>query len=493
MSDLDFDVIFIGGGISGIGAARHLQEKCPDRSFALFEKMASHGGTWNTHRYPGVRSDSDLYTFGYKFKPWTGNPIAEGKDILAYLQETIEEGELERHIHYSHELLSASWSTDNQCWNLKILNHETNLTKEYSCNFLWMCNGYYRHENGYTPEFKGLNDFLGKIVHPQHWPEDLDYAGKSIIVIGSGATAATLVPNIADAAKHVTLLQRSPTYFLIAENRSELADIMRDLEVPEEWVHETVRRSLLKQTREFFDMALAEPEQTKQLLLDAIREYVGKDYDVEKHFAPRYRPGTQRVATIAGGDLFKKIAEGKVSVVTDEIDHFNGNGIMTKSGDQIDADIIITATGFDMSIAGDIKFDIDGTPINFGNEFTYHGVLISNVPNLLFMFGYLRTSWTMRVELLSEITCRLLNYMRDRGYSSCTPRLRESDKGMSQELFIAPSNFNPGYVNRSIHEFPRQGSALPWRFQADYYIEREVFPALDFEDDVLEFAGRVKG
>lgn len=488
MNERDFDVIFIGAGISGIGAARQLKAKCADKEFVVLESKPSHGGTWHTHRYPGIRSDSDLYTFGYKSKPWTGKPIAQGDEIMRYLREAIHEGGIENNIRYEHELISANWLSDAQRWQLLVRHADT--VEEYSCNFLLMCHGYYRHDKGYTPDFPGIDDYQGTLVHPQHWPEDLDYTGKRVIVIGSGATAATLVPKLAEKTSHVTMLQRSPTYFFTTENRNELVDSMRELELPEDWIHEAARRSMMKAQRELFGAALAHPEETRRQLLDAIRAYVGDDFDVEKHFSPRYQPGTQRIAFIPDGDLFKKIAEAKVTVVTDEIDRFNEAGILTKSGEQLDADIIVTATGFHMSLVGDIEFKVDGAPVDFANEFTYHGVLTSNVPNFTFMFGYLHSSWTMRVELQSELLCRLINHMTDNGYSSCTPTLRVSDKNMQTDPFIAPSQFNPGYTQRGIHLYPKQGDSMPWKFQIDYYIERGLFPTIDFRDDVLKFVSR---
>jgi cation diffusion facilitator CzcD-associated flavoprotein CzcO len=488
-TDNHFDVIVIGAGISGVGAAYQLRKKCPGKSLAILESKPSYGGTWHTHNYPGVRSDSDMYTFGYKFKPWIGKPVSDGASILKYIGEAISEGGLERHIHYQREVISASWSGEEQRWLLKVRCLDTGIEATCSCGFLWMCQGYYRHSEGYTPDFPGIDDFRGQLVHPQFWPEDLDYTGKRVIVIGSGATAITLTPNMADTAGHITMLQRSPTYLWTNENKNELADTLRELELPEEWIHEAVRRSILKEQREMFGLAASQPEEFTKSMLDDIRVHVGNDFDVEKHFSPSYRPGTQRVAYVPDGDLFKKIAEGKVTIVTDHIDHFTETGILTRSGEHLEADIIITATGFNMSVMGDIAFSVDGVPVDFSERFFYNGVMTSGVPNMVSMFGYLRTSWTMRVDLISELVCRLLNFMDEKSYTSCTPQLRECDQNMTRRMFIEPDNFNPGYVQRGIHLYPKQGDHAPWIVYSDYYEEREVFPSIDFEDDALVYAG----
>jgi cation diffusion facilitator CzcD-associated flavoprotein CzcO len=482
-----FDVVIIGAGISGIGCARQLKESCPDKSFAILESKPSFGGTWHTHHYPGVRSDSDLYTFGYKSKPWTGNPVAQGSEILNYLGEAIDEDELDSHIVYERKVISASWDSTCQHWMLTISCLDDGSETQYSCGFLWMCQGYYEHEKGYTPDWPGLTDYKGIVVHPQNWPQDLDYAGKRVVVIGSGATAATLVPNIADDCAHVTMLQRSPTYFWTKENKNEMADSLRALGVDEKWIHEIVRRNLLAEQKEIFDLAADKPVALAKELLDAIRSYVGDDFDVEKHFVPRYKPGQQRLAYIPDGDLFKKIAENKITMVTDNIEKFTESGIQTVSGEHIEADIVVTATGFHMNQTGNIAITVDGEPVDFSQCYTYRGVMMSGLPNMASAFGYLRTSWTMRVELIAELVCRLLNYMDDKNYASCTPALRPGEERMERRLWIENDNFNAGYMQRGIDLFPKQGDREPWVFISDYYREKEIFPGLDFEDGVLSF------
>jgi cation diffusion facilitator CzcD-associated flavoprotein CzcO len=478
------DVLIIGAGISGIGAAHHLRDKCPDKRFLMLETKTSFGGTWRQHTYPGIRSDSDLYTFGYRFKPWTGQPIASAEAILNYLEEAIEDGHLDQHIRYQHEVLSASWSSERQQWLVTARRGDTGDQVQFTCQFLWMCQGYYRHAEGYTPQWTDMETFKGPIVHPQTWPEDLDYAGKRVVVIGSGATAATLIPNMADDCEHVTMLQRSPTYFWTGENRNELADQLRELEVPEEWVHEIVRRSILKLAKDVQYLSASDPELVKAELFKIIREYLGDDFDMS-HFTPSYRPWQQRLAYVPDGDLFEGIKSGKVSVVTDHIDRFTPEGILTKSGQLLDADIIITATGFNLSVMGDIVFDVDGKVIDFGEAITYRGIMVSGIPNMAFMFGYLRTSWTMRVDLVCDYVCGLLNHMDTVGATSCTPTLRDQDKGMGVHSWIDEDEFNPGYMQRGKALMPKRGDYEPWTFSPDYYTEKDQLPLVSYTEDTL--------
>jgi cation diffusion facilitator CzcD-associated flavoprotein CzcO len=480
------DVLIVGAGISGIGAAHHLLDKCPSKRFLILESKQSYGGTWRQHTYPGIRSDSDLYTFGYGFKPWTGQPIASGDAILEYLGEAIEDDDLDAHIRYQHEVLTASWSTDQHQWLITARRKDRGEIVAFSCNFLWMCQGYYRHQQGYKPRWEGMETFEGPIVHPQTWPEDLDYRGKRVVVIGSGATAATLIPNMADDCEHITMLQRSPTYFWTGENRNELADHLRELDIPEPWVHEIVRRDILKQAREIQTLSASEPEVIKEELFKVIRDYLGDDFDM-RHFTPSYRPWQQRLAYVPDGDLFEGIKSGKVSVVTDHIERFTEQGIVTRSGELLEADIIITATGFNLCVMGDIAFDLDGEPVDFGSTFTYRGIMNSGIPNMAFMFGYLRTSWTMRVDLVCDFVCKLLNNMDDKGAVSCTPTLRPKDAGMAVYPWIDEEEFNPGYMQRGKHLMPRRGENEPWNFTTDYYLEKDQLPLVDLDEDALVY------
>jgi cation diffusion facilitator CzcD-associated flavoprotein CzcO len=482
-----FDVLIVGAGISGVGAAVHLQQNLPGKSFVILENQESFGGTWRTHTYPGIRSDSDLYTFGYRFKPWTGKPIATADAILAYMGEVIDEHALNPRIRYGHTVLTASWSSAAGLWTVTARRHDTGGTVVFTCTFLWMCQGYYRHSQGYTPEWPGMERYQGTIVHPQTWPDDLDYADKTVLVIGSGATAATLVPAMADQTRHITMLQRSPTYFAPGENRNALADSLRELEIPEEWIHEIVRRRILHDMKEITRRSFEEPEKLKAELIAAARAYLGEDFDIDTHFTPRYRPWQQRLAFLPEGDLFRGIAAGKASVVTDEIETFNETGVRTKSGQQLDADIIVTATGFNLCMFGDIDFDVDDRPVNFADTLTWRGMMFSGVPNMCWVFGYLRTSWTMRADLIADFVCRLLAHMDRRGVDVVMPTLRAEDEGMARLPWVTEDNFNAGYIMRGLHLLPKQGTHLPWQHSQDYYFDKNDIPSADLDDGTLVY------
>jgi cation diffusion facilitator CzcD-associated flavoprotein CzcO len=483
----DFGVLIVGAGISGVGAAHHLTQQCPGTSFVVLEAQTTFGGTWITHRFPGIRSDSDLYTFGYRFKPWTGAPIASAAEILKYMGEVIDENDLGRHIRYGHRINRASWSSADNRWTIEATRTDTGETRRFTAGFLLMCQGYYRHAEGYTPEWEGMGDFSGRIVHPQTWPEDLDYRGKRVVVIGSGATAATLIPAMADDCAHVTMLQRSPTYFRIGRNAIEIADELRRLQVDPAWIHEIVRRKILYEQAVFTRRCLSEPEAVKEELLAAIRSHVGLDYDIEQHFTPRYRPWQQRLAFVPDGDMFNAIAEGKVSVVTDEIERFIDTGILLKSGTLLEADIVLTATGFNLCVLGDIAFIIDGAPLVFSDTITYRGMMFTGVPNLAWVFGYFRASWTLRADLVADFVCRLLNHMKARGARRVVPALRPEDRDMPLLPWIDPDNFNPGYMMRSMHLLPRRGDKPEWAHTQDYWAEKDAFPAIDLDDPAFVY------
>ncbi len=481
------DVLIVGAGISGIGAAHHLQERFPERRFAIFEAQAGFGGTWRTHRYPGVRSDSDLFTFGYHFKPWKGAPIATGDEILRYLADVIEENNLDRHIRYQHRIVSAGWSSDEQLWRVEAVRGDTEQKVELTANFLWMCQGYYRHDQAYTPEWPGMDRYDGRIVHPQHWPDDLDLSGKRVVVIGSGATAATLIPAIAETADHVTMLQRSPTFFLVRPNSNELADTLRSLDIPDEWTHEIVRRKIVKDHDALARVSFDEPELLRQYLIDTIRPLLPEGFDVDKHFNPNYRPWQQRIAVLPDGDLFKAVRDGKAGVTTDQIVSFTEKGIALESGDELIADVIITATGFDLCVLGDIDFSIDGEALSLADSVTYRGIMFTGVPNLAWVFGYFRSSWTLRADLISDFVCRLFARMDELQAGAVVPRLLPEEADMDLGPWIDPENFNPGYLNRSMHLMPRQGTHEPWQMLHDYTIERDVLARADLSDARLEY------
>jgi cation diffusion facilitator CzcD-associated flavoprotein CzcO len=477
-----FDVLIVGAGISGVGGAYHLATQLPGTRFAVLESQASFGGTWITHKYPGIRSDSDLYTFGYRFKPWTGAPIASAEEILRYMGEVIDENDLARHIRYRHSIASARWSSRENLWTIEGTRTDSGEAFRLTANFLWMCQGYYRHSEGYTPDWPGMADFKGRIVHPQTWPTDLDYKGKRVIVIGSGATAATVVPAMANDAGHVTVLQRSPTYFIPARNGNDLADTLRQLEVDESWIHEIVRRKILHDQAVFTRRSFEEPEKVREELLGGVRAYLGPDYDIGRHFTPSYRPWRQRIAFVPDGDLFRGIRAGKASVVTDEIDRFTAKGIRLKSGKELEADIIVTATGFNICMMGDISFEIDGRKLDWSDTVTYRGMMFTGVPNLVWVFGYFRASWTLRADLVGDFVCRLLKHMRDRQVRRVEVALRPEDGDMKILPWIDEENFNPGYLTRGMHLLPRRGEKREWQHTQDYWREKNEFPAIDLDD-----------
>jgi monooxygenase len=480
------DVLIVGAGISGIGAACHLRQQRPQSTFAIVDALDSFGGTWWTHRYPGVRSDSDLFTFGYRFKPWLGPPIATADEILRYLGEVVDDHELAPAIRYRHRVDSAEWSSADSRWTVHLTrtdddgrDHEVVLT----AGFLWMCQGYYRHRTGYTPAWPGFEQFAGEVIHPQEWPEDVDLTGKRVVVIGSGATAATLIPNIAADCAHVTMLQRSPTFFFVRPNSNELADTLRDLDIPAEWTHEIVRRKILKDSDAITKMSFEDPETLRMLLLEGIRPLLPDGFDVDRHFNPTYRPWQQRIAVVPDGDFFKAIQAGQASVVTDEIEAFTEDGIRLASGDVLEADVVITATGFDLSVMGDVSFAVDGRAVEWSDTVTYRGVLFEGVPNLAYVFGYFRSSWTLRADLISDFVCRLLDHLDELGATSVTPTGPADRSNLCD--WVEPDNFNPGYLTRSMHKMPRQGADAPWRLEHDYLVEQRTLADADLDDGTL--------
>ena len=483
----DFDVLIVGAGISGIGSAYHLSHQLPNRSFVVLEAQNGYGGTWRTHRYPGIRSDSDLYTFGYRFKPWTSAPIASGAEIQKYLGEVIDDNGLASHIRYHHHIESAAWSSSDNRWTVQATRTDTGEIVHFTANFLWMCQGYYRHNEGYTPNWRGMDKFKGSIVHPQTWPETLDYGNKNVVVIGSGATAATLVPAIAEKCAHVTLLQRSPTYFLSRPNTNEVADMLRELDVSEEWIHEIARKKVLYDLRMLNQIAFDEPDFAKDALIEAVRAELPPGYDVATHFTPHYRPWQQRLAFLPDGDLFKEIAADRATMVTDEIDSFTETGILLKSGRELRADIVVTATGFHLSVLGDIDFTVDGVPLDLARTVTYRGTMFTGVPNLAWVFGYFRASWTLRVDLIGDFVCRLLGHMQSRGATRVVPELRPQDRDAPVLAWLDPEDFNPGYMMRSIDLLPHRLDRPEWQLSQDYWAERDQLPLVDFDDGCLRF------
>ena len=482
-----FDVIIVGAGISGVGGAYHLSHQCSEKSFVVLEGLESFGGTWQMHRYPGIRSDSDLYTFGYRFKPWTGAPIATAEEIRRYMGEVITDNDLGRHIRYQHRITTASWSSETNLWTLEVTRVDTGEVLGFTTNFLWMCQGYYRHSQGYTPDWPGMDRFNGRIVHPQTWPEDLDYEGKTVVVIGSGATAATLVPAIAADCAHVTVLQRSPTYFVPGRNVNDLADTLRQIEVSEEWIHEIVRKKILFDQHVVTQLCFDAPEFARDELIKGVSALLGPDYDIDKHFTPNYLPWRQRIAFVPDGDLFQGINSGKASMVTDEIDTFTETGILLRSGEELKADIIVTATGFNLSVLGDIAFTIDDEPLALHDTITYRGMMFTGVPNLVWVFGYFRASWTLRADLIGDFVCRLLGHMAELHATKVVPTLRPADAELPVLSWIAPENFNPGYLMRGMHLLPHRLDVPEWQHTQDYWAEKDTLPVADLNDGCLVY------
>jgi cation diffusion facilitator CzcD-associated flavoprotein CzcO len=482
------DVIIIGAGISGLGAACHLQRECPTKEYLILEARDAIGGTWDLFRYPGIRSDSDLYTYAYDFKPWYGPPIATAAEILQYLHEVVDEYKLEPQLRFGHYVTHAAWSTSEARWTITATNRADE-TCVFTCNFLLMCQGYYNYQAGYRPTFPGEEQFKGQIIHPQQWPEDLDYTDKHMVVIGSGATAATIVPAVADRVAHVTQLQRSPSYYMSTDNQAEdtLIAQLRALNLPQEWIYGIKRRKFLEDGRIFTERALNEPDVVRQELLDMVAAMLPETYDIGTHFTPQYAPWKERLCFLPDGDLLKTIASGKASIITDQIACFLEDGILLQSGQKLRADIIVSATGIELAGLGNITFMIDGSTLSLPDTWTYKGMMISEMPNLVAIFGYIRSSWTLRSDLIAHVVCRLLKYMDAVGARQCTPRLRPEDRAMQAKHFIDSADFAPGYMRRGIGRMPKQGDHEPWINSQNYYREQTTFPAVSFDDGVLQF------
>ena len=474
-----FDVIIIGAGISGIGAAVHLKQRCPGKTFAVLEGRDAIGGTWDLFRYPGVRSDSDMHTLGYNFKPWK-NPraIADGNTILAYVHETAEEYGIVRHIRFKHFVRRLSWSSADALWTVEA-DHDGR-SVSFTARYVMLCSGYYRYSAGYTPEFTGISRFKGNLIHPQLWPEDLDYASKRVLVIGSGATAVTLVPAMAEKAAHVTMLQRSPTYIISLPAIDDFANWLRE-HLPLSLAYRLIRLRNMTLQLIFFYATRAFPKQARKRLLNLVQEQLGTDYDLA-HFTPRYNPWDERLCVVPDNDLFASIKSGKVSIVTDQIDTFTESGLKLQTGREIEADIIITATGLELEFAGGADVRVDERPIEIGKSVLYKGIMFSGVPNLSFVFGYTNASWTLRADLLAEYFCRLINYMDERGYVEATPKAPDSTIPMKPL-----GNLKSGYFKRAGDRLPREGMKGPWRNPQNYAFDILRFRFGTIDDGILEF------
>jgi monooxygenase len=477
------DVLIVGAGLSGIGAAHHLQDRCPGKSYAILEAREEIGGTWDLFRYPGIRSDSDMHTLGYRFRPWTeAKSIADGDSILRYVRDTAREGGIERHVRFRHRVVNAEWSSADALWTVEAERTDTGETVTVTCGFLFMNSGYYRYDQGYTPDFPGLDSFAGKVVHPQHWPEDLDYAGRRVVVIGSGATAMTLVPAMAKEAAKVTMLQRSPTYVVSMPGEDGLANTLRRW-LPDRVVYPIVRWKNVLLQGVSYRLSRRRPELMKKLLRRGLMKALPPGYDIDTHFKPTYNPWDQRLCLVPDADLFKALHNDSAEIVTDRIATFTESGIELESGAELEADIVVTATGLNLLFLGGMRISIDGEEPDMARALTYKGMMLSDFPNFAYTLGYTNASWTLKADLTSEYICRLLNHMDASGYRVCTPEV--ADSSVTEEPLL---DFNSGYVLRSIDHLPKQGSKEPWKLRQNYPLDLRTLRHGPVDDGVLQFS-----
>ena len=479
-----YDVLIIGAGLSGIGAGVHLQKESPQRSYAILEARQAMGGTWDLFRYPGIRSDSDMYTLGYNFKPWT-NPkaIADGESIRDYICETAREYGVDKHIRYGHKVVSAQWSSEAAHWRLEIEDLIAGTRKTMICNFVMCCAGYYNYDHGHEPEFKGKEDFKGTLIHPQKWPERFDYSGKRVVVIGSGATAVTLVPAMTDKAAHVTMLQRSPSYVASVPEQDKMSNKLREY-LPDDMVYRLARTRNVLFSMGIYNACKKYPEKMRGFFLGQVKKQLGSDFDM-KHFTPNYNPWDERLCAVPNGDMFKAIRKGKASVVTDHIERFTETGIQLKSGEELPADVIITATGLDLQILGGVQVTVDGQVFDHTEKMLYKGVMIEDLPNLGMVFGYTNSSWTLKADLITEYMCRLLNYMDSKRVRQVTARNRRG------KAHIVPFlDMQSGYVQRALAQLPKQGSQSPWKLYQNYVLDLLLLRYGRLKDGVIEFTNK---
>lgn len=475
------DVVIVGAGISGISAAWHLQQRCPGKSYAILESREQMGGTWDLFKYPGIRSDSDMFTLGFRFKPWTSaKSIADGPSILAYLKEAAAENGIDKHMRFSHKVITADWSDDDSQWTLTVDNNGQQ--KTITCGFLLACSGYYNYDQGYSPKFEGSEDFSGTIVHPQHWPEDLDYAGKRVVVIGSGATAVTLIPALVNSgAAHVTMLQRTATYVGSLPDVDPVAEQANRF-LPPKVAHVINRWKAIIFSTAQYQLSQRFPKYMRKTLLTMAQRRLPEGFDVEKHFGPDYKPWDQRLCLAPNGDLFKAIRHGKADVVTDTIERFTPTGIQLNSGTHLDADVIVTATGLNIQFFGGAQVLRNGRPIDLAQSLAYKGMMLSDLPNVIFTFGYTNASWTLRADLTSEFVCRLLNYMDEHGYNTVVPQ--DPGAGVERRPFV---DLSSGYILRAIDQLPKSGSEKPWRLKQNYFVDLRLVRQGKVDDSALHF------
>lgn len=475
-----FDVIIVGAGLSGIGAARHLKHRCPEKTFTLLESREASGGTWDLFKYPGIRSDSDMFTLGYSFKPWTEvKALADGPSILRYIRETAREEDIESKIRLKHKVVAASWSTSDIRWTVEV--DAAGETKIFTCSFLWMCAGYYSYTEAYTPDFRGRERFRGEIVHPQFWSDQVAYAGKRVVVIGSGATAVTLVPELAKKAARVVMLQRSPTYVLSRPAVDPIASWLRQ-KLPSQLAYDVSRWKNVAGAMALYTLSRRRPQMMRKWITDMVKKQL-PDVDVEKHFNPRYDPWDQRLCLVPDNDLFEAVREGRASIVTDTIATFTEKGLELTSGEELEADLIVTATGLKLQFAGAVKLTVDGQPVDVSKTMNYKGSMFSDVPNLVCVFGYTNASWTLKADLVAEFVCRILKHMEATGTRVCVPRKLDPD--LKEEPFV---DFSSGYVTRALAELPKQGSKFPWRLYQNYALDVAMFRLGKLDDGSLVFS-----
>ena len=480
------DIIIVGAGLTGIGAAYHLNSKCPDRSYLLLESRQSIGGTWDLFRYPGIRSDSDMHTLGYSFKPWKSKKaIADGPSILRYVRETATENAIEQHIRYGHRLISASWCSKQSLWTLNIRQDNSDVPAQMTCNFLYMCAGYYNYDQPHDPQFPEVDAFKGTLVHPQFWPKDLDYQNKRVVIVGSGATAMTLLPAMTDKAKQVTMLQRSPTYVLTRPSEDRFANGLRKI-LPATWAYAITRIINTVSQEVLFKQSQAFPKIAKRFFISQVRRKLSNGYDVDKHFTPKYFPWDQRLCLVPDDDMFNAINAGGAKVVTDHIKRFTETGIELETGEHLEADIVVSATGLQLLVMGGATFTVDGEAVDFGNQMTYKGLMISEVPNMVNIFGYVNASWTLRADLAAEWVCRALNHMSNTRTTKMVPVVPEALKDMPTKDWIA--DFPAGYLQRSMHLQPKQGDQAPWVNSQNFRKERALFGKPLASDGALQFS-----
>lgn len=461
MATEHFDVLIAGAGLSGIGVACHLTKKCPDKSFAILEARDAIGGTWDLFRYPGIRSDSDMFTLGYRFKPWTSDKgIADGGDIRQYIRDAATENKVDEKIRFKHKVKNADWNSREKLWT--VTSDVDGETRTYTAKYLVGCTGYYDYDEGFTPEFAGREDFKGQVIHPQFWPEDLDYTGKKVVVIGSGATAVTLIPSMSREVESITMLQRSPTYIVPVPSKDKLAIRLRKF-LPESFVYSIIRSRNIMLTMAFYNYCKRFPQKARDFIFNFNKKILPKDFDMS-HFTPKYNPWDERLCAVPGGDLYKAIHKGKADVVTDHIDKFVDNGILLKSGKTLEADIIITATGLKVVVLGKINVTMDGQPFDVTDKMSYRGVMFEGIPNAAMIFGYTNSSWTLKADLIADYFCRIVNYMDDKGYDEVIPV--NHDPGMAKKSFI---DLTSGYISRVKDQLPKQGTKGAWKLHQNYF------------------------